>query len=341
MAHTPLKKYRYFFIFAALSLIGCSGSDNKQPSIEASNEGNTTLQAVSPTAIQISAEEFSNIDITGTWRRRLFFSSTKEVDLRVNGNDTPALKSRAGSFLDVIFVEQINETSTLTKYCDSLPAKLTEINPENNIIINDTSDSSSTPSENSRIAKKYYKISDKYYRIDFYTNDKLDGYFELEKHSSLLAFDFGMLSFFMSDRVDLNASEDVCGIVDLSTITFTDLPNDAITFDPISVHSNSYSISAPYEDSFVTLKMSFIGAIDKTTYTVTQDISDTELPVMVEISSPIFNTPPDDVDTTTVINGSTGVVTIGSISDTSVSGDYDITLENGEILVGNFSFEIK
>jgi len=329
MNNTLLKQSRYFLSFAALSLIGCSDSNNnKQPSTD-----------VTPTATQISAEEFSKIDFTGTWNRSFIFDSTKEVNVKVNDVDTPALESRTDSYFDVISAEKINETSTLIKYCDSLPAKSTEISPANNIIINSTSDNSVEPSEISNTAE-YYKVSDDHYRVDLYANDKLYGYFELEKYSSLLVFDFGMFNFSMTDEVDLNASEDVCGKVNLSTVTLTDSRDDSITFNPMSRHFNSYSIGAPYENSFVTLKFSFINAIDQTTYTVTQDTSTTQLPVLVKISSPEFNTS-SDVDTTTVINGKGGSVTIDSISDTSVIGYYDIILENDEALTGDFSFDIE
>jgi len=324
-----------------LFLIGCSDAHNNQPFIEASNEGSTTLQVVSPTATQISAEEFSGADFTGIWKRRFILNSTKDVSISTNeeGN-IPALESRTDSYLDVISVEQIDETSTRIKYCDSLPAKLIEIDPENSIVIDSTSDSATTPPENSRIAK-HYKISDDHYRIDLYTNDNLDGYFELEKHSSLLAFDFGMFSYSMTNKAVLNASEHVCGKVSRSTVTLTDSLDDANTFNPISAQFNAYSISAPYENSFVTIEMSFIGEIKEAPYSVVKETPETTSQIKVLISSPEFNAPSSGDDTTTAINGSTGSVTIGSISDTSVSGDYDITLENGEILTGNFSFEIK
>lgn len=336
MANRLLKQYRHCFIFATLSLIGCSDAHNKQPSIDTSNE---------PTATQISSEEFSKVDFTGTWKRHFLFNSTKEVTLK--SKDAPAesgeveilaLESRTDSYFDVISVEQINETSTLIKYCDSLPAKLIEIDPENSIIIDSTSDSAITPSENNRISE-YYRISDDHYRVDFYTNDKLDGYFELERSPSLSGFDFGMFSFSMSEKVDLNTSEDVCGIANLSTATLTDSLDDA-RFNPIPAHSNSYSINAPYEKSFVTLKLSFNSAIKEETYNVTQDTPSTELPVMVEISSPEFNAS-SDADTIIAINGREGLVRINAISDTSITGNYHITLENDAELKGDFYFDIK
>lgn len=339
MTNSLLKICRYFFILAMLSLIGCKDTHNKQPSIDINNEGSATIQAVAPTAIAISADEFRETDFTGTWKRRFILHSTKEISLKFGEIDTLALESRVDNYFDVIFIEQINETSVLIKYCDSLPAKLIEIDTENSIIIDSTSDNSIKPTENNRIAK-YYKISDDHYRIDLYTNDKLSGYFELEKHPSLLAFDFGMFSFGMTDNVDLNASEDVCGIVDLSTVTLSDSLDDSVTFDPTSSQLNSYSISAPYEGSFVTFKLSFNSAIEKATYNVTQVASTAPLAVMVDISSPEFSASPD-IGTTTVINGKSGLVTIDTISDTSIRGNYDLILENGAVLTGDFSFEIK
>lgn len=339
MAHLLFKKYRYFFILAALSLSGCKDTHNEQPSIDINDEDGATLQAAPSTALPISTDEFSGTDFTGTWKRHFIFHSTKEINLRFGEISTPALENRVDNYSDVIFVEQMNEESVLIKYCDSLPAKLIELNPENSIVIDSTNDNPSTSSENTRVAK-YYRVSDHHYRIDLYTNDKLSGYFELEKNPSLLAFDFGMFSFVMTDRVDLDASENVCGKVDLSTVTLTDSLDDTVTFDPTSSHFNSYSVSAPYENSFVTLKLSFNRTVEKATYNVTQVASTTPLPVMVEISSPEFSTS-SDLGTTTVINGSSGLVTIDSISDTSIRGNYDLTFENDAVLTGDFYFEIK
>lgn len=339
MNYTLPKTNRYLFVCAVLSFFGCTDAHNNLPSPDIEDKNNLGTQTVIPTAIQISSEEFNDTDFSGTWKRRFLFNATKEVNLTINGVDTSALETRGDSYFDVISIEQITETSTLIKYCDSLPAKLIEINPENSIVINSTNDDSTKPSKNSHIAQ-YYKITDDHYRIDLYTNDELDGYFELEKHSSLLDFDFGMFSFFMTDKADLNASYDVCGKANLSTVTLTDALDDAITFNPISAHLNSYSVNAPYENSFVTLKISFVSAINKATYNVTQDVSGTQTPVLVEISSPEFNTSPG-VDTTTIINGREGLVTIDSISDTSVRGNYDLILENNEVLTGDFSFDLN
>jgi len=333
MNYTSPKKHRYFFVFAVLSIFGCSGGSSNPTSPDSSNGDNQNLEAI-PVGTEISSETYSKINFTGTWKRHSLANSAKEVNLTVNGVDTRALETKAYESLDVIYVDQIDETSKLTKYCDSLPAKLVEGDPQNDIA------ASTNQPEDNRI-KKYYKITDDHYRVDFYNNDKLDAYYELEKHSSLLEFDFGMFSFSMTNNTALDASQDVCGSVKRLTSTLTDTQDDDITFDSTSNYVNSYLVSAPYESSFIALNFIFTGAIKEATYDVVQGAPDTPSEIKVEISSPEFNAPPSSPDTTTAINGSTGVVTIGSISDTSVRGDYDITLENGEILVGNFSFDLN
>jgi hypothetical protein len=182
----------------------------------------------------------------------------------------------------------------------------------------------------------FKKISDTQYEIT-YTCDGTTSKLIYKKLSSTTDFNFGNLSFTSSANTDLDTNS-VCGRLSDTNIAqvVTPQPND-LMLSNTTTNVHSVSVAAPYNGNLIEIVFDFSEAVAANTYIVT-DGTPSSGQVHVRLTSATYGGTSSDPDDIEAISGN---VSISIISEFAAEGAFAITTETGDVISGDFHFDIE
>lgn len=318
---------------AIANLAACGGGDTKTDSDSNGNAGGDTG------GTKVTLEQFNLFKQTGTWHFKMDMDATVENDVDFGGQTAHYVSDFVVAGNSVSSVRYVNDSEVIIASCDGYPDEtLTTSEFHEDFAFEDSDEDGEAMFCQSGMEPNYYIVSDDHYRIELVCDDTALGNINMYKLSDSAAFDFGSFSFNSEDHDDLNATSGVCG-----SQIFTDI-NATVTAGG-QVQENSYSITsvtveAPYDDTKVSLILEFPSSITTGTYGVIDYIEDANSDDVVSVmlmSSAFGGTPSDPAS----LSATMGSVTISAISETAVSGTFDIATYTGDNIDGSFSFDIS
>ncbi|MDO6424300.1 hypothetical protein [Saccharophagus degradans] len=318
---------------AIATLTACGGGDNKTNDNTGGNVGGDTG------GTKISVEQFNFLKQTGTWQSKMDIDATMEYDVDFGGQTAHYLTDLVIAGNSVTSVRYVNDSEVVIANCDGFPEEtLTTSDFSDNFAFEDSDEEGNALFCPSGMEVNYYIVSDEHYRIELICDNATLGNFNMYKLSDSAAFDLGSFSFNSEDHNDLNATDGVCGSHMFSDANITVTTNGQV--EESSNSATSITVEAPYGDTKVSLMLEFPTSITTGTYDVIDFFDDANSDDVVSVmlmSSAFGGTPSDPAS----LSATMGSVTISAISDTAVSGTFDIATYTGDNIDGSFSFDIN
>ena len=317
---------------SALAMTGCGGGGGDNNAGNPNNPGGDPGTGdISVGGQEITAEEFALLTQTGTWR--VIDGVDFEFSLSQDGfTNESAIE---GNFSTTIAVTHNSNTDILVEECSDFETEVNddpELEEDDIFDEDDFSDGEGNPICESQEVK-YFKVGDNGFRVDVMCDDDRMAFMSAAKLKNEANLGFGSLNFTSNQISGHSNNSSACASISNfeHESTFT-IPGEEP--QSVEVSETDIAIAAPYQGGKIVFEFNLIDDLRSGTFNVVDGFPQEDDEVEVGVFSPVFGGSATDPDG---VFGTSGTVTIDSISQTAVKGSFNFLTNSGDTMTGSFN----